>query len=228
MTILQQVPGSVLWLLDSIETTNTRLKELAAQQGVAPERIIIAGKRRNPDHLARYPLADLFLDTAPYGAHTTSSDAMWMGVPVLTLVGRSFAARVCGSLVKAAGMEELICNTPDEFVSRAVELGRDKEKRDAYRRKLQANRDSCVLFNTPLLVKKLEGLYEDMWKDFTKGKLPRPDLSNLDVYNDIGTELDRDDTELMLVPDYDELYREKLADRDSYAYLREDSRLWRR
>jgi predicted O-linked N-acetylglucosamine transferase (SPINDLY family) len=226
MTILHQVPDSVLWLLDSIETTNARLKELAVQHGIAADRIIFAAKRRNPDHLARYPLADIFLDTAPYGAHTTSSDAMWMGVPVLTLAGRGFATRVCGSLVKSAGMEELICYTPESFVALAVELGKNKEKRAELRRKLLANRDSCVLFDTPLLVSSLESLYAEMWSDYTSGQLHRPDLSNLDVYNDIGLALDKDDVELMLVPDYNALYEEQLSQYDSYSYLRPDSRLW--
>lgn len=226
MDILKAVPGSVLWLLDSIETTNARLKELAQQHGVDPSRIIYAGKRRNPNHLARYPLADIFLDTVPYGAHTTSSDALWMGVPVITLVGRGFASRVCGSLVKSAGMEELICHTPESFVALAVELGNNAEKRLEVRRKLKANRDTCVLFNTPLLVSSLEGLYAEMWKDFTSGNLPRPNLANLDVYSDIGVELDKDDVELMLVPDYNGLYEQKLAEQDSYAYLPHDVRLW--
>jgi predicted O-linked N-acetylglucosamine transferase (SPINDLY family) len=226
MTILKQVPNSVLWLLDSIATTNARLKELAAQHGVEPDRIIFAGKRRNPDHLARYKLADIFLDTAPYGAHTTSSDAMWMGIPVVTLVGRGFAARVCGSLVKSAGMEELITYKAEDFIAKAVELGTNAEKREATRRKLQANRDTCVLFDTPLLVSSIEKLYAEMWNDFTAGRLPRPDLSNLDVYNDIGVELDKDDVELMLVPDYEGIYIDKLAEQDAYSYLRPDNRLW--
>ncbi len=228
MMILQQVPGSVLWLLDSTQETNNRLKELAGQHGVSAERIVIAKKRRNPDHLARYPLADLFLDTAPYGAHTTSSDALWMGVPVLTLTGRSFASRVCGSLVTSAGLEDLVCATAEEFVARAVELGTNKDKRQELRRRLKANRDSCVLFDTPLLVSRLEGLYAKMWKDFAGGKLPRPDLTGLDVYNDIGITLDKDDVEMLLVPGYDDLYRGKLAEYDDYAYLRDDGRLWKR
>jgi FkbM family methyltransferase len=226
MQILQQVPGSVLWLLDSIQSTNDRLKDLAQQQGIDPARIVFAAKRRNPDHLARYPLADLFLDTSPYGAHTTCSDAMWMGVPVITLVGRSFPSRVCGSLVKSAGMDELICYTPEDFVARAVEYGNDRDRREALKEKLRANRDSCVLFDTPLLVKSLEDLYRDMWRDFANGDLPRPDLSNLDIYHDIGVALDKDDVELLAVPNYNELYRQKLADRHTYSYLRADARLW--
>ena len=94
MTILGRVPGSVLWLLSGTAETNERLRKIASDSGIAPERIIFADKMANPDHLARYPLADLFLDSFPYGAHTTASDAMWMGVPILTVPGRSF--RVAG------------------------------------------------------------------------------------------------------------------------------------
>ena len=98
MTILGQVPGSVLWLLGGTDDTNARLKSLAEQTGVSPERLIFAGRKPNSEHLARYALADLFLDTFPYGAHTTAADAMWMGVPIVTTPGMSFASRVCASL----------------------------------------------------------------------------------------------------------------------------------
>jgi predicted O-linked N-acetylglucosamine transferase (SPINDLY family) len=127
LAILGKVPGSVLWLLGSTDDTDRRLRAYAAERGVAPERIVFAAKLANPYHLARYVLADLFLDTAPYGAHTTASDALWMGVPVLTLSGRSFASRVCGSLVRSAGLPELICPTAGEFVDRAVSLGTHPE-----------------------------------------------------------------------------------------------------
>jgi predicted O-linked N-acetylglucosamine transferase (SPINDLY family) len=226
MEILKQVPGSVLWLLDAIPTTNTRLQELAAAHGIAPERILFAPKLRNERHLARYPLADIFLDTVPYGAHTTSSDALWMGVPVITLAGRSFPARVCGSLIKSAGLGDLICSTPGEFVSLAVELGLNRDRRLHYRAKLTEARDTCVLFDTQLLVSSLERLYDEMWADFMNDRLPRPDLSNLDLYNEIGVALDRDDVELTALPDYRALYRERLADHDRYGYLRADARLW--
>ncbi len=114
LAILGRVPGSVLWLLGSTETAHEALRRFARERGVAPDRLVFAEKMANADHLARYPLADLFLDTTPYGAHTTASDALWMGVPVLTLSGRSFASRVCGSLVRAAGLPELICATPED------------------------------------------------------------------------------------------------------------------
>jgi predicted O-linked N-acetylglucosamine transferase (SPINDLY family) len=220
MTILKQVPSSVLWLLDGMAPTNDRLRALAA------ERIIFAKKKLNPDHLARYPLADLFLDTSPYGAHTTSSDALWMGVPVLTLPGRCFASRVCGSLVTAAGLPELVCATPDEFVARAVELGTDRSQLAALRAKLAANRDTCVLFDTPLLVSSFEKLYRQMWRDFCAGALPRPNLANLEIYNEIGVELDQDDVEMLTVPNYEELYREKLLYKSDFHHLCEDGRLW--
>ncbi|MBX7197898.1 MAG: hypothetical protein K1X51_00810 [Rhodospirillaceae bacterium] len=226
MTILKSVPGSVLWLLEGIDTTNARLKEQAQAAGVDPARIVFAGKRSNPHHLARYPLADLFLDTSPYGAHTTCSDALWMGVPVLTLAGRGFASRVCGSLITSAGLADLICTTPDEFVARAIELGTDREQRESLRARLKANRDTCVLFDTPLLVRSLEDVYARMWEEYVSGKMPRPNLINLDIYNDIGIALDQDDVELLAVPDYEEKYRAELAKRDVLGYLPPDPRLW--
>jgi len=226
MQILAAVPNSVLWLLDGMPPTNKRLRELAVEHGIAAERIIFAKKKHNPDHLARYPLADLFLDTTPYGAHTTSSDALWMGVPVLTFPGRSFASRVCGSLVTAAGLPELVCATPDEFVARAIALGKDKAQLAAVRAKLVANRDTSVLFDTPLLVSKFEDLYGEMWRDFLNGTLPRPNLANLEIYNDIGVELDKDDVEMLAVPNYEELYEEQLLHKSGFYHLSEDGRLW--
>ena len=122
MTILSAVPNSVLWL-ESTEEVNARLRNLAEQCGVSPERLIFARKKPNPQHVARYALADLFLDTFPYGAHTTAADALWMGTPVLTLPGLSFASRVCSSLVSAAGIGELICIDLGAWTAKAIELG---------------------------------------------------------------------------------------------------------
>lgn len=226
MTILAAVPNSVLWLLDGMEPTNERLRAAAEAHGIARERIIFARKKHNTDHLARYPFADLFLDTSPYGAHTTSSDAMWMGVPVLTFPGRSFASRVCGSLVRSAGLPELVCATPDDYVAKAIALGQSKQKLEALRKKLVEGRDSCVLFDTPLLVSRLEDLYREMWDDFCAGRLPRPNLANLEIYNDIGVELDDDNVEMLAVPNYADLYREKLVIKDEFHHLHEDGRLW--
>ncbi|MBM3515019.1 MAG: hypothetical protein FJX59_15095, partial [Alphaproteobacteria bacterium] len=212
--------------LDSTEDVSKRLREQAAALGVEPSRIVFAAKLRNPDHLARYPLADLFLDTTPYGAHTTCSDALWMGVPIITHAGRGFASRVCGSLVRSAGMPEMIAATVEDYVAQAVDFGLHRDKLTAIRQRLAANRDSCVLFNTPLLVSKLEELYAEMMDEFVAGRLPRPDLSNLEVYNDIGIELDQNDVELLTVPEYEKQYLDRLAAHDRYAMLRPDQRLW--
>ncbi|SFK84384.1 tetratricopeptide repeat protein [Methylorubrum salsuginis] len=203
MEILSQVPGSVLWLLTGTDETNDRLRQAASARGVAPERLVFADKRANPHHLARYPLADLFLDTFPYGSHTTAADALWMGVPVLTLLGRSFAARVCASLVRAAGIGEMVCHTGEDYVARAVAYGRDPSTLRPTRERLLAGRDSCLLFDTPLLVRRLEGLYGEMAQAAAGDVLPVPRLRGLDLVHEFGTGLDLPDSEILS----DEAYR---------------------
>jgi predicted O-linked N-acetylglucosamine transferase (SPINDLY family) len=226
MMILAKVPGSVLWLLGSNDATNERLRGYAAQRGIAPERIIFAGKVANPFHLARYGLADLFLDTTPYGAHTTASDALWVGVPVLTFSGRSFASRVCGSLIRSAGIPELACTTAEEFVNRAVAFGNDPALLKPFRETLKAGHDSCTLFDMPLLVRSLEGLYKQMWSDFEKGNLPRPDLANLDVYLEVGSQVKHDEIEVQTIQDYHGWWHEKLVQRHQFRPIAPDHRLW--
>ncbi|MBF0463059.1 MAG: glycosyl transferase [Magnetococcales bacterium] len=226
MNILQQVPGSVLWLLNESDTIKNRLAASAVQHGIAADRLIFASRTSNPAHVARFPLSDLVLDSAPYGSHTTASDALWMGVPVLTLTGLGFAARVCGSLVQAAGLAELICYTPAEYVTKAVELGQNREQCAAYRQKLIEQRDTCILFDTPSLVRHLEALYADMWAAFRQGRLPRPDLSNLELYQEIGLELDNGGVGVATDATYRAQYRAKLIEKNGYAFIRPDSRLW--
>lgn len=226
ITILKRVPGSVLWLLSSRDETDARMRQLVAEQGLAPERLIFAPKLANPYHLARYPLADLFLDSSPYGAHTTASDALWMGVPVLTALGRGFASRVCGSLVRSAGLEELVCDTLDEYVARAIELGHDRARLQGLRQKLLAGRDTCTLFDTPGLVRRLEGLYDEMWRDYAAGRLPEPDLANLELYQEIGCEQDHEAREFQADPDYERRYLTALTYRHRISRLRPDDRLW--
>ena len=226
MTILGRVPGSVLWLLDGGEDTRKRLLERAAQRGISAERVIFAPKMAHPDHLARYVLADLFLDTSPYGAHTTASEALWMGVPILTLSGNSFASRVCGSLARAAGLPEAICRSPDEYVERAVALGKDKAEIQRLKSKLASQRDTCVLFDMGSHVRHLEALYQKMWKEFHQGKRPRPDLTNLDVYLEVGIETDHDALEVQGIKDYAAWYQERLAHHHRRCAIPEDRRLW--
>jgi predicted O-linked N-acetylglucosamine transferase (SPINDLY family) len=227
MEILRRTPGSVLWLLGSIAETNERLRQAAVASGIDPQRIVFAEKLGNPEHLARYPLADLFLDSFPYGAHTTASDAMWMGVPILTFAGRTFAARVCADLVHAAGIPEMICASPEEYVDRAVEFGSDRAKLVPIKQKLEGNRDTCLLFDTPRLVRHLEDAYRQMWADLIRGAIPTPDLRNLDVYHTIGLGLDFENIETMSDDAYLALYREKLAEWHSAYPISPDARLWR-
>lgn len=226
MQIFQRVPDSVLWLLGGTAAAQERLRGLAEKQGIAPERLIFADKMPNAQHLARYPLADLFLDTSPYGAHTTASDALWMGVPVITVEGRAFATRVCSSLVRAAGLPELVCTHVDEYVDRAVFLGRNKDARDALRDKLTSQRDSCDLFNTPKLVAHLERLYKQMWQAYRDRQLPRPDLTNLETYMELGCKQDHDSFECLTLPDYTDWWRQQLAAYSVFRPLPNDERLW--
>jgi predicted O-linked N-acetylglucosamine transferase (SPINDLY family) len=226
MQILLAVPGSVLWLLDSGEEMRANLRAFATARGVAGERIVFAPKIHNPEHLARYRLADLFLDSVPYGAHTTASDALWLGVPVLTLSGRSFAARVCGSLVRAAGLPEMVCATPDEYVHRAIALAQEPTELARHRATLAAQRDRCDLFNMEKLVKRLEALLHKAARTHQAGRTPEPRLQNLDAYLEIGTGLDHEAEEMLAVPDLDGLYRERLARRHAVRPMPTDGRLW--
>jgi predicted O-linked N-acetylglucosamine transferase (SPINDLY family) len=227
MEILNRTPESVLWLLDASAETKARLGKYAAASGIASERIIYAPKIQNSMHLARYVLADLFLDTAPYGAHTTASDALWMGIPVLTLSGRSFAARVCGSLVRSAGLKDLVMSSPRDYVEKAVSLGRNKAAVAAYKASLMKNRDRSTLFNMKVLVEKIEALYRGMCEDHRKGRLPRPDLNNLAPYLEAGIGFDHEVTEMQAVKDYEGMYREALARLHAGRAIPADKRLWR-
>jgi predicted O-linked N-acetylglucosamine transferase (SPINDLY family) len=227
MSILSRVPNSVLWLLLETSEASDNLRKFASAQGIAPERIVFAEKKTNPEHLARYSLADLFLDTLPYGAHTTAADALWMNLPVLTLQGRGFASRVCASFVRTAGLDELVCSTAEEYAERAVELGNNREKLMAQKVKLAANRDSCFFFDTPRFVRHLEDLYRQMWGDFIRGALPSPDLRNLDVYHEIGLGLELENSELLSNEAYLALYKQKLMQRHNAYPIYPDMRLWR-
>jgi len=227
LSILERVPDSVLWLLSGTEGAQRRLRDFAAGHGIDPARLVFADKLANPLHLARYPLADLFLDTAPYGAHTTASDALWMGVPVLTLSGRSFASRVCGSLVRAAGLTDMVCGSPEEYVGRAVALGRDRAALLSYRQRLEEGKGQCVLFDTPLLARRLEDLYRGMWADYRDGRQPVPDFTNMDVYLEVGIEPDQDEIDTLSHTDYDGWWRERLARRNAFRLIPPDRRMWR-
>lgn len=226
MEVLARVPQAVLWLLSCDAATDERLRQQAASHGIAPVRLVFAERKLNAEHLARYPLADLFLDTAPYGAHTTASDALWMGVPVVTMTGHSFASRVCASLVSAAGLPEMVCDGPAAYVERTVEMGAQPGRLQGVRERLQASRDDCILFDMNLLITRLETLYEQMWDEYRSGRIPEPDLTNLALYNEIGGNLDNESAGCCDLAVYEARYAIALTYRDRVSQVPRDRRLW--
>jgi len=173
MEIMTRVPDSVLWLLDSNDWAPDNLREAAEARGVSGERLIFSGGVPAAQHLARYPLADLCIDTFPYTSHTTASDALWMGVPLVTLAGQSFPARVAASLLASAGVPELIAQTPEAFVELAVSLANDGDTLQALRDKLEANRMSCPLFDSARFTRHMEAAYEEMVATWRAGEEPK-------------------------------------------------------
>jgi predicted O-linked N-acetylglucosamine transferase (SPINDLY family) len=226
MAILARVPQAVLWLLSGGAATDERLRQQAAGHGVHADRVVFAPRVADPEHLARYPLADLFLDTSPFGAHVTASDALWMGVPVLTLLGHSFASRACASLVRAADQSELVCSSRKEYEDRAVELANRPDGLRALHDSLCIGRDSFLLFDMTLLVGRLEALYQQMWNEYLGDRLPRPDLSNLAIYADIGGGFEFEPADRLDLQAYERRYTDTLAYRDSVSPVPRDCRLW--
>jgi predicted O-linked N-acetylglucosamine transferase (SPINDLY family) len=227
MTILAATPGSVLWLLSGDEGAHRRLREAARTSGVDPERLIFAPKAGNARHLARIALADLFLDTFPYGAHSTGADAITMGLPVLTVPGKSFAARFCASIVAAAGTPQMICATPAEYTTRAIAFANDRESLAAVGKALQEQRETCALRDIPALARRLEELFWQMQSEAERGETPVPDLRNLDVYYEVGAELVLADAGFEDDRAYRARYAAKLARWNEREPLWPDSRLWR-
>lgn len=158
MEILAGLPQAVLWLLADNEPARANLAAFAADRGIAAERLIFAPRVMPADYLARFQVADLFLDTLPFNGGTTASDALWAGLPVLTCSGRTFAGRMAGSLLHAVGLPELVTHSLAAYRDLALALGRDPARLAALRDRLAANRKSCPLFDTPRLVKALEDL----------------------------------------------------------------------
>ena len=226
LAILKQVPGSVLWLLGENESATKRLREKAAAAGISADRLVFAPKIPNPKHLARIALADLFLDTHPYGAHSTGADAITMGLPVLTVPGKTFPARFCASIVAAAGIPELICASPEEYVQRAVALARDRKALAAIREKIAQHRETSVLRDMPALARRLEELFRQMQGEAERGETPVPDLTNLDVYYEIGAELVQANPAFEDEAAYRRRYGAKLAQWHDFSPLPHDSRLW--
>jgi len=166
------VDGSVLWLLDSAAPYADNLRREAQTRGVAAERLIFAPELPLEQHLARLPLADLFLDGLPYNAHTTASDALWAGVPLVTCKGTTFPGRVAASLLLAAGLPDLITDNAADFEALAVRLGRAPAEVKALRDRLAASKSSCPLFDTDRFRANIEKAYRIMWKRWLAGEKP--------------------------------------------------------
>lgn len=174
MRILGRVPGSVLWLYAKEDEAQDRLRATAATHGIDGERLIFAKYLPKDRHLERHRLADLFLDTRIYNAHTTASDALWAGLPVVTCLGDAFPARVAASLLHAAGLPELVTSSLEEYEELAVRLATHPTELAALRDKLASNRLQTPLFDTERCARHLEQAYQLMWQRRVQGLPPAP------------------------------------------------------
>jgi predicted O-linked N-acetylglucosamine transferase (SPINDLY family) len=171
--LLQAVPGSVLWLVARSLEVCANLEREAAQRGVDPQRLVFAGLKLYPQHLARLGLADLFLDTFPFSAGASASDALWAGVPLLTCAGEAYASRMAGSLLHSLGLPELVATTLEDYERRALELARAPESLAVLRRRLQESRLGRATFDTTRFCRGLERAYLTMWERAERGEAPQ-------------------------------------------------------
>jgi predicted O-linked N-acetylglucosamine transferase (SPINDLY family) len=173
MRLLRRIDGSVLWLLAEDDSAKRNLRRQAAEHGIESDRLIFAAHVNLDVHLARHRLADLFLDTLPYNAHTTASDALWAGLPLVTCPGQCFAGRVAASLLAAAGLSELIAVSLDDYEALALNLALDSGRLHEVREKLMRNRLSCALFDTERYRRDIESAYVTMWQNWQAGRPAR-------------------------------------------------------
>lgn len=171
-TLLAQTPGSVLWLLRT-EHAEGNLRREAMQRGIAPQRLVFADDLPQLEHLSRQQLADLVLDTSRYNAHTTASDALWAGVPLVTCAGATFASRVAGSLLHAMGLSELVTHSLADYAALALALVGDPQRLRALRSRLARQRLDAPLFDVARYTLGLEALYVQMWQRHCDGLPPR-------------------------------------------------------
>jgi predicted O-linked N-acetylglucosamine transferase (SPINDLY family) len=172
MRLLNGVENSVLWLTESNPVVARNLRAEAKNRHVAPERLVFAPPIQYSDYLARYRVADLFLDTLPFNGGATASDALWAGLPVVTCSGQPFTARMAGSLLKAVGLPELITKSLDEYEALALKLARNPVLLASIKQKLAHNRNSYPLFDTARFTRHIESAYTTMWKRSQTGEPP--------------------------------------------------------
>ena len=172
MSLLRELPRSVLWLRSPSAEMLANLRRAAVAHGVAQERLVFADRPEKPVHLQRLSLADIALDTWTYNGHTTTSDALWAGVPVITLEGSHYASRVSASVLRAIGLPELIATTPEGYRALALRYGRDASARAALKARLAANRKTMPLFDTARFARNLEAGYRAIWRRHVRGTRP--------------------------------------------------------
>ena len=172
MRLMHRVEGSVLWLVQGLAETTVNLRREAQARGIDPDRLIFAPRVRPEDYLARYRLADLFLDTLPYNAGATASDALWVGLPVLTCAGEAFAARMAGSLLRAVGLPEMVTGTLQDYEALALKIATRPALLGGIREKLARNRLTAPLFDTDRFRHHIEAAYATMWKRYQRGEKP--------------------------------------------------------
>lgn len=172
MRILTAVEGSVLWLLADNQTAMQNLRKEAEARQIDPSRLIFAERTKPAQHLARHRLADLFLDTLPYNGHTTASDALWAGLPVLTQSGKTFAGRVAASLLSAVGLPKLIAQTTEEYERLAIQLATCPDVLAGIKAALAQNRTTAPLFDTVLYARHIEAAYRLMYERYRAGLAP--------------------------------------------------------
>jgi len=172
MRLLDRMAGSVLWLLGHDAAVHDNLRREATIRGIDARRLVFAGRVSYADHLSRLVLADLYLDTLPFNAGTTASDALWAGVPLLTCAGETFAARMAGSLLRTAGLPELITFSLEDYAAKALELALRPKDLGALRQRLARQRTESPLFDTNRFRRHVEEAYVEMWRRYEAGAEP--------------------------------------------------------
>jgi predicted O-linked N-acetylglucosamine transferase (SPINDLY family) len=172
MRLLRQIDGSVLWLVADDRALEDNLRREARARGVSPDRLVFAGRLPYADHLARQRLADLFLDALPFNGGTTTSDALWMGLPVLTRPGEAFASRMSASLLAAVGLPELVVQSVEDYAALALRIARDPDLLRDLKARLAGQRATHPLFDTARFTRHIEAAYVEMWERHRRGEPP--------------------------------------------------------
>jgi predicted O-linked N-acetylglucosamine transferase (SPINDLY family) len=173
MRLLHRIDGSVLWLMNNGAAAERNLRQEASARGIDPQRLVFADRVKHEQHLARHRLADLFLDTLPYNAHTTAADALWAGLPLVTCCGGSFAGRVAASLLQAISLPELVTYNLEDYEALALRLATEPSLLCSFQKKINENRLTYPLFDSDRYRRHLETAYETMWERWQRGETPR-------------------------------------------------------